>query len=1200
MWLRTLLAGILLYSYCTTLSAQVSFTEMMNGSEAFQITGARGVAVADFDNDGDEDFFITGRPSRLFRNDGQFIFTDISGPSGMDGTESTVAVWADLDNDGWLDLVSSSWTSAHIYLNNGDGTFREGFSPGISRRQALLAGDLNGDGWVDIFSANFRDAHQLLLNAGQGLLIDEAKRRGVASERTGMGGLLVDHDLDGDLDIYLVYDNYEPSEFFENDGEGNFNEVAGEFSLNSKSQGMGIDEADMNGDGFPDYYITNLFDNFLFQSNSNGTYDENVMETGANDYGMSWGVRLFDVDNDSDIDIYVHNAYGFSSYISRLFIHQPDGTFKDIAEGTPLENKLTGYGMASADLDNDGLQDIILVNGETENAVRIFRNETFQPGNWIQLDLAGVSVNSFGLGARVSVYFNGEQQVSQVRAGTGWASQNGYRQYFGLGSAEQVDSVVIHWPDGSQTRQYPPQINQRYIASQSGELLPYNPDVFNNLITSSSLGSLPAGILPPLPDSEKSIARQWNEALLFAIRNDLARPTVHARNLFHLSIAMYDAWAAYGGNTYLLGKNLGSYHSEYEGIDMPMETEAARNKAISYAAYRLLDYRFEKSPGSGVSRAYFRALMDRLGYDINFTSSGYLTGDPAALGNYIAREVINFGKSDGSNEAGNYSNTFYEPVNQPLNPFNPGNPDIVNPNRWQPLQLQNFIDQSGNADGTTPPFLGPEWGNVVPFALDTTKALIRNRDGHDYRIFHDPGVPAKIGNEPGLLDPYKWTHTMVSVWGSHLDPTDGVMIDISPASFGNNRAYPGDPDEYKDFYDYFNGGDTGTGYDLNPVTGVPYEPQVVPRGDFSRVLAEFWADGPDSETPPGHWFTLLNDVSDHPEFERRWQGIGEFLEPLEYDVKAYLAMGGAMHDAAVTSWSIKGYYDYVRPISAIRYMASKGQSSDQTLPSYDPHGLPLLDGFVELVFPGDPLEGVTGENIHKIKLYTWRGHDYIDNPETDDAGVGWILAENWFSYQRPTFVTPPFAGYISGHSTFSSAGAEVLTLITGSEYFPGGLGEYVARKNEFLVFEEGPSTDIILQWARYRDASDQSSMSRIWGGIHPPEDDIPGRRIGIEIGRDAVQLAGDIFNNQLVTSLEMPVSVSSVYPNPLSRNGVLNVLTRGSSIFTLMDLSGRIISEQILGDGSRHEISFSDINPGLYLISIKGSSGSEIFRLVIK
>ncbi len=266
MWLRTLLAGILLYSYCTTLSAQVSFTEMMNGSEAFQITGARGVAVADFDNDGDEDFFITGRPSRLFRNDGQFIFTDISGPSGMDGTESTVAVWADLDNDGWLDLVSSSWTTAHIYLNNGDGTFREGFSPGISRRQALLAGDLNGDGWVDIFSANFRDAHQLLLNAGQGLLIDEAKRRGVASERTGMGGLLVDHDLDGDLDIYLVYDNYEPSEFFENDGEGNFNEVAGEFSLNSKSQGMGIDEADMNGDGFPDYYITNLFDNFLFQS----------------------------------------------------------------------------------------------------------------------------------------------------------------------------------------------------------------------------------------------------------------------------------------------------------------------------------------------------------------------------------------------------------------------------------------------------------------------------------------------------------------------------------------------------------------------------------------------------------------------------------------------------------------------------------------------------------------------------------------------------------------------------------------------------------------------------------------------------------------------------------------------------------------------------------------------------------------------
>ena len=112
-----------------------------------------------------------------------------------------------------------------------------------------------------------------------------------------------------------------------------------------------------------------------------------------------------------------------------------------------------------------------------------------------------------------------------------------------------------------------------------------------------------------------------------------------------------------------------------------------------------------------------------------------------------------------------------------------------------------------------------------------------------------------------------------------------------------------------------------------------------------------------------------------------------------------------------------------------------------------------------------------------------------------------MLAEEWWPYQRPSFVTPPFAGYVSGHSTFSRAAAEVLTSITGSAYFPGGMGEFVAAQNEFLVFEEGPSEDIVLQWATYHDAADQCRLSRIWGGIHPLQDDLPGRLIGRTIGK---------------------------------------------------------------------------------------------------
>jgi hypothetical protein len=122
-----------------------------------------------------------------------------------------------------------------------------------------------------------------------------------------------------------------------------------------------------------------------------------------------------------------------------------------------------------------------------------------------------------------------------------------------------------------------------------------------------------------------------------------------------------------------------------------------------------------------------------------------------------------------------------------------------------------------------------------------------------------------------------------------------------------------------------------------------------------------------------------------------------------------------------------------------------------------------------------------------------------------------MRAENWWPFQLPTFVTPPFPGYYSGHSTYSRTASEVLTLFTGSPFFPGGLGEFFLEQNEFLSFEEGPSQDITLQWATYRDASDQTSLSRIWGGIHPPQDDLPGRHTGVIIGPQVFNKAMSLF-----------------------------------------------------------------------------------------
>ena len=259
---------------------------------------------------------------------------------------------------------------------------------------------------------------------------------------------------------------------------------------------------------------------------------------------------------------------------------------------------------------------------------------------------------------------------------------------------------------------------------------------------------------------------------------------------------------------------------------------------------------------------------------------------------------------------------------------------------------------------------------------------------------------------------------------------------------------------------------------------------------------------------------IANEVSDHPSLARRYRGGGVELGKLEWDAKLYFSLGGAMHDVAVTAWGIKGWYDYIRPISAIRAMADLGQGSDPDLPAYHVDGITLMDGLIELVGADDPLAGDAEEHVDKIKLYTWRGHDFVEDPETDVAGVGWILAENWWPYQRPSFVTPPFAGYVSGHSTYSRAAAEVLTAFTGDEYFPGGMSSFEIPRNEFLVFEDGPSVDMRLEWARYRDAADQCSLSRIWGGIHPPADDIPGRLIGLEVGLDAFELADRYFQGE--------------------------------------------------------------------------------------
>lgn len=581
----------------------------------------------------------------------------------------------------------------------------------------------------------------------------------------------------------------------------------------------------------------------------------------------------------------------------------------------------------------------------------------------------------------------------------------------------------------------------------------------------------PAPLGLPVSPFAHSVARVWNEALLDAIRRDSPRPSVHARNLFHASAAMYDAWAAFSASDSAF---LHAESFDASGLDL----DAARRTAVSYACYRLLSHRFERSPGHEASQAVFDAVMSALGLDIGFEDTAGPT--PAALGNRVAETYIQHGLADGSNEPGNYSDSVgYNPINVPMLVVLPGTGGLADINAWQPL-----IPPAAAGPQT---FLTPQWYRVAPFALE------RPAPAEPYL---DPGAPPHLGGDgDGQL---RETVIELIEFGSTLDIADGVEINISPSVTGNNPL----------------GSNDGQGHAVNPATGAPYPDNWVLRGDWSRVLAEFWADGPLSSTPPGHWNEIANTVSDALEV-KRLGGQGAPLDDLEWDIKLYMALNGAAHDAAIASWEVKYLYESSRPITLIRGMAEQGQSSDPSHASYDPQGLPLEPGLIELITPESSAPGERHEHladhVGEIAVLGWLGHP--DDPDNQIGGVDWIRGVEWLPYQARNFVTPPFPGYVSGHSTFSRAAAEVLAGLTGDAFFPGGYGEFeVAVGGDFdLDFEFGPSEPVALQWATYFDASDEAGLSRIYGGIHPRFDDLPGRIIGHEVGTAALERALDLY-----------------------------------------------------------------------------------------
>ena len=1215
----------------------------------------------DFNNDGYPDLFLGNAvQSELYKNNGNGTFSNITETAGFETycEKCYIAgvLWLDYDLDGYLDIFLSDYNQISpnkLYKNLGNETFQLiDLSETIENANSFSALPIyaNDDMYPDIYVANdFDQFNQLLINQDGNGFTEMAQEYGVEDPFDGMG--LTTCDFNNDLDIDFFVTNIKENSLYTKDvinASTPYTNYSEQANLYDTDWAWGVTFSDFNHDGFEDFYVANGFfnpeDDRFFVNNNGVNFTYGDFSGNPPLMSKSRSVNSFDYDNDGDLDLLVTD---YNLNVNLWENKSVDTYFTDVVMGSWVKIFLQG-----TTSNRDALGSIIQLNFEDGTSqIRQYTGSGYQNQS-LQSIHFGAAANNNISSIVITWPSSGQETFYNLQTNSTYKIVEGQ----GIQTLNNNTAIKIEGCTDESSCSYNPEATLDdnsclYIDAQSilGEVLAqplethlyeyidesivsYEWEVENGTIISGngtssievlwdvaesgivsivatnndcSTGQVELDVSLQLPisyeDYSFSVARLWNEVLLFSIRNDLARPTVHARNLFHVSAAMYDAWSIVNdkGSTYLIGNSLNGFTSEFDGFVNEDTNYTNDINSISYAAYRLIVHRFNNSPGSDRIIAKANSLMNILGLDINFLESDGYESNSSSLGNFIAEQYIQYGLLDGSNEQSDYINQHYEPVNEPLAPIFAGNPTVTDPNRWQPLSLDIFVDQSGNIlSETTPEFLGAEWGSVWPFGLNDEDLTEFERDGNTYKVYHDPGTPPLIDDNEQTNELFIESFSMVSVWGSHLSPEDDTIWDISPNSLGNvnDNTYPTDFSNFTSFYNYYDGGDTSQGYSLNPVTNDSYEIQNVKRGDYTRVLAEYWADGPDSETPPGHWFVLLNSVSDNPLLEKKFQGEGDELSDLEWDVKSYFVLGGVMHDVAISVWGIKGWYDYIRPISAIRYFSEQGQRTDSSLDNYNENGFELIDGLIEIVQVGDPLAGDDNENVGKIKLYTWKGHTYVENTETDFAGVDWILADNWWPYQRPTFVTPNFAGYVSGHSTYSRAAAEMLENFTGSPYFPGGLETHLAKQKEFLVFEDGPSQDIELQWVSYKDAADQCSLSRIWGGIHPYIDDIPGRLIGQIIGNESFEFGAQYFQDNL-SNPEIQVPNIKLTQNPISKNGIIKLVnTNGYESFELFTLTGQSVQISSKFHSGITEIFSNNLTSGIYLLR----SGEIIFKIIVR
>ena len=435
-------------------SAQDIFSDQSNLAGISNLGANYGISVADYDNDGDEDFYVTRLDDRnlLYQNNGEGRFSNVAAAAGVDYPGYTfMAVWGDIDNDHDLDLylANNQGESNVLYLNNGDGTFsditQEAGVDELNKTRSVLMADVDNDGFLDIYLANLVAENSLFHNNGDGTFTNIIGSSRATDRQIAMGAIFFDYDNDNDQDLYLTHDDYQANILYRNDGNNKFKDVSEEAGVAYEGLGMGVDAADFNNDGFMDLYVTNMLKNVLYLNNGDGTFTDISESAGVDDDGMGWGTTWIDFDNDGKKDLYLSNDSDFFPNPNILYQNNGEMVFSIVSDNSVVNSPNEGYATACADFDNNGWPDLLVANLDTQN--QLFINEG-SGKNWIKVRLAGTESNAYAVGARVEIHTSEEILVDEVTTGSGYSSQNSFTLHFGLDDHASVDQLVIRWPSG--------------------------------------------------------------------------------------------------------------------------------------------------------------------------------------------------------------------------------------------------------------------------------------------------------------------------------------------------------------------------------------------------------------------------------------------------------------------------------------------------------------------------------------------------------------------------------------------------------------------------------------------------------------------------------------------------------------------------------------------------------------------------------